>query len=278
MPELPEVEAVRRGLVDGGLPGSRIVDVKVQWARTVGGDAARFGRAVRGRRFGALERRGKYLIMLLEGGGAIVAHLRMSGRLSIAPQAEPPSGYERVAVVLDGARELRFHDPRKFGRFEVHDDLGSSAVASLAREPLGSEFTVAHVRRYAAGRRRMLKPLLLDQRAMAAGIGNIYADEALWAARLHPCRRSDTLTGAEAARLHAAVREVLERGVRNAGTSLGKGKGNFLLPGGEGGGNQEELKVFRRTGLECPRCRRAAVERLVVGQRATHICPRCQRL
>ena len=273
MPELPEVETIRRSLDRLRLPGRVVTDVAVTWPRSVGGNPAAFRDALVGRCFTASGRRGKYLLYTLEPAAVLTIHLRMSGRLYLVPRTEPATGYERVTLRLDDDRELRFYDPRKFGRMTIGPEP-APGVARLGPEPLEDGFTPAAFAAELQRRRRMVKPLLLDQ-GVVAGLGNIYADEALWQARLHPLERSDRVLPQRAAVLHAAVREVLERGLCNHGTSLGNGKVNFVFPGGGSARNQEHLRVFRRTGLPCPRCG-SAIERIVVAQRSTHVCPACQ--
>jgi formamidopyrimidine-DNA glycosylase len=176
-----------------------------------------------------------------------------------------------VVLTLADGRELRFTDPRKFGRMWLVPDP-SAVLGKLGPEPL--EISAAEFSARLGARRRRLKPLLLDQ-AFLAGIGNIYADEALWTARLHPRRGSDSLRPAERARLRHAIQTVLRRGIRNLGTTLGGGGTHFVLPRGERGRNQEKLNVYGQTGLPCPRCG-TKIRRIVVGQRSTHLCPRCQ--
>jgi formamidopyrimidine-DNA glycosylase len=148
-------------------------------------------------------------------------------------------------------------------------------LAGLGPEPLEPAFTLAAFRARLAGKRRQVKPLLLDQ-STVAGLGNIYVDEALWDARVHPERRADTLGADEVKRLHAAIRRVLRRAVDNSGTSLGDGEANFYSVAGRRGRNADALRVFRRDGLPCPRCG-DTLARSVVGQRGTHFCPSCQR-
>jgi formamidopyrimidine-DNA glycosylase len=223
-------------------------------------------------------RRGKYIVVGLDDGATVLIHLRMSGRLYLDPPERPLAGHERVRLMLagpTGARlELRFHDPRKFGRMLV-TRRPESVLDALGVEPLGPVFDTQFLADAFARRSRRLKPLLLDQ-TVVAGMGNIYVDEALWEARVHPERAADTLTGGEIDRLVGSIRVVLERGIGNLGTSLGTGRANFVFPGRERNAtNQEHLRVFRRTGLPCPRCG-APVQRILVAQRSTHICPRCQ--
>lgn len=166
---------------------------------------------------------------------------------------------------------LRFHDTRKFGRWRLTQDP-ETVLSKLGPEPL-EPVRDFHKRLHAKS--RILKPLLLDQ-TFIAGLGNIYVDEALWEAKIHPQRKSDSLTKSESASLMNAIRKVLKKGIRNLGTSLGHGKANFQLPDGESGRNREALNVFRQTGLPCPRCG-TNIERIKVGQRSTHICAVCQR-
>lgn len=274
MPELPEVETLVRDLRAARVTGRVIRAAVVHWRRTVAGmSPARFAAAVRGRRISAIGRRAKYIVLTLDRGLTLLIHLRMTGQLRIERRGAPADPHDRLALKLDDGRALHFRDTRKFGRWQL---LRNPEVIldRLGPEPLDSAFTPAEFARRLAGTRRRLKPLLLDQ-TFLAGVGNIYADEALWLARLHPLRRSDTLAADEAAALLHAVREVLRRGIAARGTSLGTGRANFRSLREQHGRNQEQVRVFRRTGAPCPRCSTPVV-RLVVGQRSTHICPHCQ--
>jgi len=274
MPELPEVETVVRGLCEAQVCGHRIRGVRVSWERTLSGLAVdAFAAGIRGRRLDAIERRAKYIVMRLEPPVWLLIHLRMTGSLSVKPAAAPRETAERAALILDDGREIRFRDTRKFGRWTLTDDPGV-VLGRLGPEPLSDAFTVAALRDSMQAHNRMLKPLLLDQHVLA-GLGNIYVDEALWEARLHPCRLSRTLSAAECRRLHAAIRQVLQRGVDGMGTTLGDGMTNFYSVAGRRGRNQDALNVFRRHGEACPRCNRT-LERIVVAQRSTHLCSRCQ--
>lgn len=286
MPELPEVHTVIEDLRAAGLPGQEIVDAVVQWPRSVGGDPEVFRNAVVRQTITDVGRRGKWIVMRIERRGAgispsapapvpeaILVHLRMSGRLYLSHSDAPLTGYERVRFMLADQRELRFHDPRKFGRVLFTSDP-QVVLARLGVDPLDSTFTVETLGDLLLPRRRQLKPLLLDQHVIA-GLGNIYTDEALWRAQIHPQRLSNSLREPEIAALHAAILSVLRRGIRNLGTTLGSGHSNFVLPGRGEGQNQEELQVFQQTGRPCPRCQ-VPIVRIVVGQRATHLCPVCQ--
>ena len=276
MPELPEVETVVRDLRAHGLEQAVIRAVDVRWSRTVSGlTPERFCRALTGRAVTRLTRRAKYIVVTLDSGGLLLIHLRMTGKLRFSAAEEKPGKHDHVTITLDDGRRLFFNDTRKFGRMRLCA-AADDPFAGLGPEPLDKDFTAAALRGRLTGKSRMLKPLLLDQTCVA-GLGNIYVDESLWQARLHPERRADTLTAAEVRRLHAAIREVLQRAVDNCGTTLGTGEANFYSVAGHRGRNADALNVFRRDGLPCPRCG-TLLARRVVAQRGTHFCPACQRL
>lgn len=272
MPELPEVETVAR-LIRPRIAGREVKAVRVRWRASLGADTpAAFGRAVRGARLAAVWRRAKYLVLDLERGGQqagwLVGHLRMTGRLSC--DRERPDPYERLRLELDDGRALRFSDVRKFGRLVFTRDL-EAILSRLGPEPLGKEFTPEWLHRALRSRRRMLKPLLLDQ-TFLAGLGNIYADESLFRARLHPQRLSDSLTLRSALRLHDEIRATLSEAIRHEGSSF---DAFYRTPEGRPGRYQDQFQVYGRAGRPCRRCGRRLV-RIVVGQRGTHLCRRCQ--
>ncbi len=274
VPELPEVETIVRELRCRHVVGCRIDRVIVHWPGVIGNVAPRhFQRMLGSRRIESIHRRAKYIIVGMEGGISILIHLRMTGRFCLEKAPGVVRSSVRLELLLDDGRVLKFIDPRKFGRWVLTRDPGRD-LERLGPEPLERDFTVAWLTERLKGCRRQIKPLLLDQ-TFVAGVGNIYADEALWSARIHPCRRALDLTDGEIKALHRAVRKVLRQGIRNRGTSLGHGKPNFKAPGGRQGGNQSFLNVFRRTGEPCPHCG-TTIERLVVAQRGTHVCPACQ--
>lgn len=273
MPELPEVETVVGDLIREGLVGRRVCTGRVAWPRTVAPSTPRrFLGRLRGRTFTNVSRRGKYIVLHLDDGRFVIAHLRMSGRLALrrAGRREP---YVRLALRLDDGRDLVFSDTRKFGRWEHVTDL-AERFARLGPEPLDPGFRGRVFAERLRCRKRQLKPLLLDQ-SFVAGLGNIYVDESLWDARLHPCRLSHTLSDDDVRHLYRSIRRVLRRGIRGMGTSLGTGETNFYSVAGRRGRNQDRLQVFRRHGRPCPRCRTPIV-RCIVGQRGTHLCPACQ--
>jgi formamidopyrimidine-DNA glycosylase len=222
-----------------------------------------------------LDRRGKYLIFLLSDGNFLCIHLRMTGKLLLVDQETPESPYIRVRLDLDNGKALYYHDTRKFGRWHLVQNI-ESVVGKIGPEPLAETFSFESFWQILHLRTRALKPLLLDQNFLA-GLGNIYVDEALWEARLHPLHLANFVTRKQAQALHQAIIFVLKRGIASQGTTLGTGKTNYYRLDGTRGKHQTLLSVFRRTGQPCPRCGHA-IERIVVAQRSTHICPNCQRL
>ena len=274
MPELPEVQTVVDNLNALDLSGSTITKARVHWPKTIAAmTPARFRKQIKGLSIKGFSRRGKYIVMNLSQGWTLLIHLRMTGRLLWTPTGVRRGKHEHVVLQLDRANELRFHDTRKFGRMSL-TQTAQSMLDNIGPEPLEKSFTRKRLLQMLQGKKRQMKPLLLDQ-TFIAGLGNIYVDEALWEAGIHPSRISSSLTPKDNAALHKAIRLVLRRGLKNMGTSLGTGRGNFYSVAGRKGRNADELKVFRRTGEACPRCG-TAIERLVVGQRGTHICPLCQ--
>ncbi len=270
MPELPEVETVRRELAPW-LTGRRILSAG-RVAAPVGPKYARLERAV-GQRIVAVLRRGKFLILPLSGGDELVIHLGMTGVLS----PEPPPDHERVRLVLDGdePRTLSFRDPRRFGRCVVvprGDYRTLPTLAALGPEPLDSSFTPAALLASVVRSRAPLKQLLLSQRPVA-GLGNIYVDEALWRARVHPLLPGRRLSLEAAARVHRATVEVLTAAIAARGTTLR----DYRTVNGDVGAFGQRLDVYGHDGEPCRRCRRT-LERIVVGARGTHFCPRCQRM
>jgi len=275
VPELPEVETIVRG-IRPRLLGRRIRDAEVRWARTLGGlTRPEFDRRVVGATVAAVWRRGKHIAIDLERrgrpAGCLLGHLRMSGRLQVEPRAADPGPYARVRLGLGRGEVLTFVDVRKFGRLRFVADA-RAALARLGPEPLGPGFTAAWLRRGLRDRRRMLKPLLLDQ-TFLAGLGNIYVDESLHRARLHPSRRSDSVPAAAAERLWAEIRAVLSEAIEREGSSFDT---FYRTPAGRPGSYQASFRVYGRDGDACRACG-ATIRKLVVGQRGTHVCPRCQR-
>jgi formamidopyrimidine-DNA glycosylase len=277
MPELPEVETVVRDLRPH-VVGRTIASATVRWRRTIATPSAReFVAQLRDCKIVALDRRGKFLVFRLRRGAPSNAttkywlvHLRMTGGFSIDSPAAPRDKHVRVIFTLDDGRELRFRDTRKFGRMWLVDDP-ARVTGKLGPEPLkisAKEFAARF-----ENRRGHLKPLLLDQ-TFLAGLGNIYVDESLWYARLHPLRAAESLTRAERARLYRAIQRVLTRAIAVGGTSIDV---MYKRVNGASGGFQDSLRAFDREKRPCRRCGTPIVK-TVVGQRGTHFCPMCQKL
>ncbi len=295
MPELPEVETVARDL-QRWVAGATITDATVAWERTIRHPLPpeRFAAEIAGATIRRVSRRAKTVLLHLEDGRVMTVALRMTGALLVTPAGTPPDPYARVVFALADGRELRYRDVRKFGRIGLWPGGGlrsvgggrgarSRKVKEAGRryrigevfsghgpEPLQRGFSAARLAERLRGRSAKLKSLLLDQ-SFIAGVGNIYADEALWRARLHPLRTADSLDEREVRRLHRAVRQVLRQGIANRGSSFS----DYVGADGEPGDNAERLAVYRRTDQPCYRCGRP-IRRIVVGQRSTHFCPHCQ--
>ncbi len=276
MPELPEVETIARALRSGGVvgeavPGRRIRSACFQWARTLaepGVDEA-VERLV-GQTIEAVGRRGKFLVLDLSKDKLLI-HLRMSGDIRVEPAFQPDGvevelrPHDRAVFWFDDGGRMVFNDARKFGRIWLTDDPGR-ITGGLGLEPFDEALTAGRFHAMLMERKRQLKPLLLDQ-SFLAGLGNIYTDEALHLAKLHPLRLSSSLSGEQSARLLNAVRQVLEWGIQSHGASI-----DWVYRGGE---FQNHFRAYQRTGLPCVECG-ALLERIVVGQRGTHFCPVCQ--
>lgn len=270
MPELPEVETVAQ-LLSPHLMGRRITRVEVLWERSIATpDVATFRAGLIGARIEAITRRGKYLIFALSPRGYLLTHLRMSGRYLLGTDITAP--HVRVFFIFDDETALAFVDPRKFGRLALVNAL-EEHLPELGPEPLSSAFSVDYLAACLARREGALKAVLLDQRCVA-GLGNIYACEALWHAQLAPQRRADTLSLDDVARLHAAIQRVLRAAILDGGTSLDDRQ--YVFPDGGTGRHQLELAVYGRAGAPCPRCGEP-VRRSVIAQRGTYFCAACQR-
>jgi len=270
VPELPEVETVARGL-DQSLEGRTFTGVTVRWPRTVARpEPAQLEQQIIGRRVQSVGRRGKYVVVELDQGYLLI-HLKMSGRLLVVAAGEPLEGHVHVFFDLDDGRQLRFHDVRKFGRVYLVDEP-EQITAGLGPEPLDDDFTLDDFSRLLARRSGRLKSLLMNQQFLA-GLGNIYADESLFAARLHPLRGADSLTPDEKARLYDAIRSVLGQAVDSRGTTLDDR--GYVDASGRAGAFQAQIAVYGRRGQACLVCG-TPVERIVIGGRSSHFCPRCQ--
>lgn len=277
MPELPEVETVRRTL-QRLIIGEYIVGIDINWHRTLIDDAEPLRARLLGASITDVDRRAKLILLRLNSGDSLSVHLRMTGELLVLEEGEPAdeNRHKHLSAALRFAsgRALHFYDTRKFGRWQVIAPDGHADVdARFGIEPLSDSFTAEWMQAMLAARKRMMKPLLLDQ-TVIAGIGNIYADEALHRAGVHPLTRSDAVDDVHASRLHAAIRHVLSTAIEHRGTTLR----NYRTGDGATGENQDRLQVYGRgADAPCYTCG-TALERLVVGQRGTMLCPTCQPL
>lgn len=269
MPELPEVETIARQLRARGIEGRSILSVSVEWARTVEPlSVSSFSKQIRGTVIDEVSRVGKWLMFTLSSGQTLMIHLRMAGSFSMEK-----GQHDRIVLKLSGGLTLYYRDTRKFGRWKLVDDP-QEILGKLGPDALTRQFTCKYFGKAIGTRHRMIKPLILDQ-SIVAGLGNIYADEALWEARIHPARLSNSLDDTELEKLFKAIKHVLTIGVRNRGTSLGDGKTNYRDVEGAAGGHREEVKAYGRSGKPCERCG-GLLEKIVVAQRGTHFCPVCQ--
>ncbi|HTB21076.1 MAG TPA: bifunctional DNA-formamidopyrimidine glycosylase/DNA-(apurinic or apyrimidinic site) lyase [bacterium] len=296
MPELPEVETIRRGL-QAKVLGRTLVKADIRLKKQVRGlPAARFESQIKGRRIEALERRAKFLLFRLSGDKTLLVHLGMSGQLSYWDHSREDSGrfvvspltglqrtpgqhavdkHTHALLHLDRGDRVQYRDTRQFGYLRLLDTAQVEALPSLRRlglEPLGPGFTFEAFERSLGARRGMLKALLLNQSAVV-GLGNIYADEACFEAGLHPRQPVERLGPARRRALFAAVTAVLEQALGKGGTTFR----DYRQPDGSHGLNQESLKAYGRAGLPCPRCG-TPMRKILVSQRGTVFCPRCQRL
>ena len=289
MPELPEVETIVRRLSET-VPGRRIERAEILRANVVKGTPRRFARAIEGRTVERVRRRAKFIAAELDDGRVWVTHLRMSGRYLVLPgnrrngrsrgsrvsDGTALPAYTRAVFTLDDRTRLLYIDARTLGGMElVSADEWEMRSAALGPEPLDPDFTPGVLETRLANSRQPVKPFLLDQ-TRVAGIGNIYAVEALWRARVSPRRRARNVGPVRARRLHRAIVDVLEEALGRSGTSLGVSDLDYADGDGEPGGFYELLNVYDREGLPCPRCG-TPIRRIVQVQRSTYYCPGCQR-
>jgi len=264
MPELPEVETIARKLRPD-LVGKQILSADLRWSRTLATSTPKkFAEQIKGQKILDVSRRAKYLILTLSTFQMLI-HLRMSGDLHIKPSTNQPEKHDRLIIKMSNNTSLAFNDTRKFGRVWLTANP-QDILNKLGPEPLEKSFTPQWLHSALHRKHRQLKPLLLDQ-TFLAGLGNIYTDEALNIAKLHPLRASDSVTARQAEALHEAIRRVLREGIRRNGASI-----DWVYRGGE---FQNYFRVYDREGKPCKNCG-TKIKRIIVGQRSTHVCPKCQ--
>jgi formamidopyrimidine-DNA glycosylase len=269
MPELPEVETVRRSLQP--IVGRRIEAVEVFDGRLRRPLAADFASRLAGRCITAIDRRAKYLLVRLSGGDTLLAHLGMSGALLLQPAGTARVEHDHVRLQLSGRVQLAFNDPRRFGLLRVGRGDRFTELDHIGLDPLDDTFSLGNLVTLARGRKKPVKNLLMDQRALG-GIGNIYANEILFRARIRPGRQARRLTRAELARLFDATRAVLAHAIELGGSSIS----DYRDASGRPGYFHLRLSVYDRAGAPCPRCR-TAVRRAVHAGRSSFYCPTCQK-
>jgi formamidopyrimidine-DNA glycosylase len=275
VPELPEVETVRRRLAPL-VEGRRFDEVEITDTRlTRPHDPVDVARELAGERVALADRRGKYLILRFESGRALVIHLRMTGSVLHQARAElAPDPHRHAVVRLDDGTDLLYRDVRRFGTWLLLEPAEVDAYidARVGREPLARAYQAKHLAAELAGRRAPIKAAILDQRTVA-GVGNIYADEALWRSRIHPLTPAAALDADEVKALHRGIRQALQLGLRRQGSTLR----DYRLPDGGSGSAQHEFKVYGRGGEPCERCG-TPIDKIRVAGRGTWYCPQCQVL
>jgi formamidopyrimidine-DNA glycosylase len=281
LPELPEVETVVRGL-QILLPGRRIAEVRLGKTDFID-DAAKLEEILPGSRISSVRRHGKFIVLLLERSATaqaasqspparfhFIVHLGMTGQLTVVPPLRPSPPHTHVSISLDNDTELRFTDPRRFGRMLVlPEEQSASVLCPLGTDPL--EISLQEFQARLAGKRARIKAVLLDQRVFR-GMGNIYTDESLWRACIHPARLASFLKREEVARLYRAMQQVLRAAIRLGGSSIS----DYVNAEGQPGEFQIRHRVYQREGKKCSRCG-ALIRRTIVAGRSSYFCPRCQR-
>jgi formamidopyrimidine-DNA glycosylase len=274
MPELPEVETIKRDL-NKELKGRKILRLKFyDWSKMLKPSPEALTKAIEGKRIRDIDRRAKLLLVHLADHGTTVAiHLKLSGQLFIRKSSDPPDRFTHVIIEIDKGEELRFNDLRKFGFMKVVENKVEldKLLSEFGPEPFTKEFTFNVFKKIITNSSRAIKTVIMDQTKIS-GVGNIYADEALWRAKIHPEKRAEKLTENELKNLHDSILFVLKQGIKDRGTSVDQ----YLDPFAKEGKHAKNLKVFRMNGKPCPRCG-ASIKKSRVGGRGTHYCPACQR-
>lgn len=274
MPELPEVETIRRDL-ERELVGKTILDVTSSAPKVLQPSPKVVSAAIRGQKFEGFERKGKLLIVRLSGGVTLGIHLRLTGRLLIRKEGDPPDEWQRAVIKLSGGKELRFSDLRLFGYIKLFQGEGEveETLSKIGPEPLSKELNAEKFYSIIQKTSRAIKIVLLDQK-LISGVGNIYANEALFEAKIHPLTKANQLTKDQAAKLYEAIEKVLKEGLAARGATIADEM--YRDAYGRRGGYEEKVRIYQRVGKPCPECG-GKIKYLKVGQRGTFVCPRCQR-
>lgn len=275
MPELPEVETVRRGLTRL-VQGATIAHVEVRYPKMVTPDADVFTAELISRKIERIDRRGKYLLFRFSGDLTMVSHLRMEGKYDVQPEGSPVSKHTHVIFHLTDNRELRYTDTRKFGRMQLvptgEETTLAPSLGKLGPEPTAETLTLAYMIKIFGKSHKVVKPFLLDQTRIA-GLGNIYADEVLWLSKINPLTPVDTLTPSQLSELRQNIIDEMALAIGGHGTTVH----SFSTAFGEAGQFQNQLHIYGREGEPCERCGTKLVK-IKVAQRGTHFCPHCQPL
>lgn len=274
MPELPEVETVRRGLQKLVL-GQKIARVEILYPKMIVGDADDFKAKLTDQTLEKIERRGKYLLFRFTNGLTVVSHLRMEGKFYVKEATDPVDKHTHVIFDLADDRQLRYNDVRKFGRMQLVQTGSEEKLPGLAKlgpEPVAETFKVADFYQKLQKKKKNIKTALLDQ-TLVTGLGNIYVDEVLWQSKIHPETSCQKLTLDQATTLHDNIITELAKAIKAGGTTIRSYTDAFQKTGAF----QFELDVYGRTGEPCKRCG-TKIQKIVVGQRGTHFCPHCQQV
>ena len=274
MPELPEVETVRRGLMSL-VAGSKVSQVEVLYPKMIIGASDEFKQRLTGQTLERIDRRGKFLLLRFSNEWTVISHLRMEGKYFVRQADAPVEKHTHVIFTLADGRQLRYNDVRTFGRMPLVQTGSEQTIKSLAKlgpEPTAAEFSFATFYEQLQKKKKAIKPALLDQN-LVVGIGNIYADEILWLSKVHPATPCNQLTSKQAQAIHDNTIEELSKAVEAGGTTIRSYTDAFE----QTGSFQFALHAYGQTGKPCPRCQ-TPIEKIVLAQRGTHFCPHCQQV
>ncbi len=272
MPEMPEVETVRRTLLPL-IKGKTIKEVTVWYPKIITGDAKEFKKQLAGKRIETIDRYAKYLLIRLSGNLTVVSHLRMEGKYRLVKINTKKDKHDHVQIVFSDNSALRYNDVRKFGRMQLiktGTEKEKTGISKLGAEPNSAAFTVSYLQNGLARKKKNIKNTLLDQ-SVVAGLGNIYVDEVLWETKIHPLSQANTIPAEKVAQLHDNINSLIELAIAERGTTIH----TYLDANGKTGGFQKMLQVYGHKGEPCVRCG-TPLEKIKVNGRGTTFCPKCQ--